>query len=126
MSAVDKKELFSEYTRALREDAAAIFVGAGLSVGAGFVDWKTLLKEIADDLGLDVAREVDLIGLAQFHVNHRQGRDRINQLLIDHFIEDVELTDNHHLIANLPIRSVWTTNYDDLRRGLSRQANAMT
>lgn len=114
MSAVDKKELFSEYTRALREDAAALFVGAGLSVGAGFVDWKTLLKEIAEDLGLDVSREADLIGLAQFHVNHRQGRDRINQLLIDHFIEDVELTDNHHLIANLPIRSVWTTNYDDL------------
>ena len=50
MSAVDKKELFNEYTRALREDAAALFVGAGLSVGAGFVDWKTLLKEIAEDL----------------------------------------------------------------------------
>lgn len=122
MSAVDKKELFSEYTRALREDAAALFVGAGISVGVGFVDWKTLLKEIAEDLGLDVAREADLIGLAQFHVNHRQGRDRINQLLIDHFVEDVALGDNHHLIANLPIRSVWTTNYDDLIEEAFKQA----
>ena len=87
---------------------------AGLSVGAGYVDWKTLLKEIAEDLGLDVSRESDLIALAQFHVNHRQGRDRINQLLIDHFIENVSITPNHHLIAHLPVRTVWTTNYDDL------------
>jgi len=78
MTAVDKKELFNEYTRALREDSAALFVGAGLSVAAGYVDWKTLLKEIAEDLGLDVSRESDLIAVAQFHVNHRQGRDRIN------------------------------------------------
>jgi hypothetical protein len=59
----------NEYTRALREDSAAMFVGAGFSVGAGYVDWKTLLKEIAEDLGLDVSRKSDLIALAQFHVN---------------------------------------------------------
>ena len=114
MVAVEKKELFKEYTRALREDSAALFVGAGLSVGAGYVDWKSLLKEIAEDLGLDVAKESDLIGLAQFHLNQRQGRDRINQLLIDNFLEDVTLTENHHQIARMPVPSIWTTNYDDL------------
>lgn len=121
MSAIEKREFYNEYSRALREDAAALFVGAGISVGAGFVDWKSLLREVAEDLGLDVAREQDLIGLAQFHVNHRQGRDRINQLLIDHFIEDVALTENHRLIASLPIRAIWTTNYDDLiEKGLEQ------
>jgi len=121
VTTIEKREFYHEYNRALREDAAALFVGAGISVGAGFVDWKSLLREVAEDLGLDVAREQDLIGLAQFHVNHRQGRDRINQLLIDHFIEDVALTENHRLIASLPIRSIWTTNYDDLiEKGLEQ------
>lgn len=114
MSVVEKRVFLNDYTRALREGDAAVFVGAGASRAAGHVDWKQLLKDIAEDLELDVDRESDLVALAQFHVNHRQGRDRINQLLIDEFLEDVQLTRTHQLIATLPIQTVWTTNYDDL------------
>lgn len=114
MSTIDKQVFLKEYTSALREGDAAIFGGAGISRAAGHVDWKQLLKDIAEDLGLDVDRESDLVALAQFHVNHRQGRDRINKLLIDEFLEHVELTRTHHLIASLPIHTIWTTNYDDL------------
>lgn len=123
MAAIDRKAFFKEYTRALREGSAALFVGAGLSAGAGYVDWKTLLEGIAEDLGLDVAREYDLIALAQFHENHRGGRDGINQLLIDHFTDNVALTPNHRLVALLPIRTVWTTNYDDLLERAFEDAN---
>ncbi len=52
--------------------------------------------------------------LAQYHLNNRGARDRLNQLLIDEFLEHVELTPSHHLIASLPLHTVWTTNYDDL------------
>ena len=114
MTALDKKVFLKEYTRALREGNAAIFAGAGVSRAAGYVDWKQLLREIAEDLDLDVDRESDLVALAQYHVNHRAGRDRINQLLIDEFLEDVELTATHQLVATLPLHSVWTTNYDEL------------
>jgi hypothetical protein len=114
MDANDKNQFLKEYTRALRESDAALFVGAGISRAAGYVDWKQLLKEIAEELGLDVDRESDLIALAQFHVNYHNGRDRINQLLIDEFLEDAQLTLTHQLIASLPIETVWTTNYDDL------------
>lgn len=114
MSKLDRQSFSKEYTRALREGDAAVFAGAGVSRAAGYVDWKQLLKDIAEDLGLDVDRESDLVALAQFHVNHRKGRDRINQLLIDEFLEHAELTRTHHLIASLPVHTVWTTNYDDL------------
>ncbi|QDV79093.1 SIR2 family protein [Botrimarina mediterranea] len=114
MTALDKNVFLREYTRALREGNAAVFAGAGVSRAAGYVDWKQLLREIAEDLDLDVDRESDLVALAQYHVNHRSGRDRINQLLIDEFLEDVELTTTHKLIASLPLNTVWTTNYDDL------------
>src|SRR5258707_12831967 len=110
----DTHTFLKEYSRALREGDAAMFVGAGISRAAGYVDWKQLLKEIAEELELDIDRESDLVALAQFHVNHRQGRDRLSQLLIDEFLEDVELTHSHHLIASLPVHTIWTTNYDDL------------
>lgn len=84
--AVDRRTFLKEYTRALREGDSALFVGAGISQAAGYVDWKQLLKEIAEELDLDIDRETDLVALAQFHVNRRGGRDRLNQLLIDEFL----------------------------------------
>src|SRR4051794_24271498 len=107
MATVEMRTFLKEYTRALREGDAALFVGTGTSRAAGYVDWKQLLKEIAEELDLDIDRESDLVALAQFHVNHRQGRDRLNQLLIDEFLEDVELTPSHQLIASLPLHTVW-------------------
>ena len=102
---------------------AALFIGAGLSKSSGFVDWKELLRDVATELRLDIDRESDLIGLAQFHVNERKGRGRINQLLIDEFTKDATITDNHRLIATLPVHTVWTTNYDELLETAFRDAH---
>lgn len=102
------------YQKALDEGVAAAFVGAGLSVPAGFVDWKELLREIAEELDLSVDDETDLIALAQFHVNHARGRGRINQKLVEEFTKDAKLTDNHARLAMLPLDCIWTTNYDQL------------
>lgn len=126
MPATDKRIFLKEYSRALREGDAAMFVGAGIYRAAGYVDWKQLLKEIAEELELDIDRESDLVALAQFHVNHRRGRDRLNQLLIDEFLEDARLTLSHRLIASLPIHTIWTTNYDDLLEVAFATANKRT
>jgi hypothetical protein len=102
------------YVQALHDQNAAIFAGAGLSIPAGLVNWKELLRDIASDIRLDVDREDDLISVAQFHVNERGGRYRINQALIHEFALRSKSTDNHDLLASLPIRTYWTTNYDSL------------
>lgn len=102
------------YQKALDAGVAAAFVGAGLSVPAGYVDWKELLRDIAVELELDVDEETDLIALAQFHVNHARNRGRLNQKLIEEFTKDAEVTENHRLLATLPLECVWTTNYDHL------------
>src|SRR3989442_7928811 len=83
------------YVQALHDQTAAIFAGAGLSIPAGLVNWKDLLKEIASDIGLDVDKEDDLVTIAQFHVNERGGRHRINQALIQEFATRSKLTTNH-------------------------------
>lgn len=95
-------------------DSVALFLGAGMSRPSGFVDWKALMQEVAEDLDLDINRETDLIALAQFHKNRRKTRHRINELLVTEFTKGATLSENHRLIASLPISTVWTTNYDHL------------
>src|SRR5580704_7237549 len=111
---ISKSEMIRHYQSELQSGDAALFVGAGLSRPSGFVDWKELMREVASELKLDVERESDLIAIAQYHINERGGRSRINRLLIDEFTKDSTLTENHRLIASLPIRTIWTTNYDEL------------
>jgi len=113
----DKKidDFIKTYVKSLKDNNAAIFAGAGLSKAAGFVDWKGLLKSIADDLNLDIKKEDDLISLVQYHINEKGGnRGNINQLLLDEFSNRVDLTENHKILARLPIQTYWTTNYDKL------------
>jgi len=104
----------TEYAKALNQGTAVLFAGAGLSKSLGFVDWKGLLRRIATDLGLDVERESDLVAIAQYHHNKYTNRSQLNQLLIDEFTKDAQITPNHQLIANLPLHTIWTTNYDKL------------
>jgi hypothetical protein len=111
----DTETFINKFLTELREDNAAVFLGAGLSKSAGFVDWIELLSPIAKQLGLDARKEADLVGVAQYHVNANAAhRHELNQLLIDQFSDLGEPTENHKILARLPIRTYWTTNYDRL------------
>lgn len=111
----DTKVFIAEYVRELRDDNAAVFIGAGLSKAAGYVDWAGLLSSVAKNLGLDARKETNLIAVAQYHVNSSGAhRSQLNKLLIREFSDFREPTDNHKLLARLPIRTFWTTNYDKL------------
>lgn len=93
---------------------AGLFVGAGVSRHAGFVDWKGLLRDAADELDLDIDKEHDLLALAQYQVNARGGRGDFNQQLLDAFLRDAQPTAVHDILPRLPIDTVWTTNYEQL------------
>jgi NAD-dependent SIR2 family protein deacetylase len=111
----EQVRLVQELSKELEEGNLAIFAGAGFSRDAGFVDWKTLLKPIADDLDLDVEKEWDLVTLAQYHTNiNHANRAKLNQLLVTEFSTTVAPTENHRILARLPIGTYWTTNYDKL------------
>ena len=104
-----------EYTRELHNKNAAVFAGAGLSMASGYVDWKGLLREIIEDLGLDPEREHDLVTLAQYHCNQAGGnRGKLSQTILNHFSQTKAPTANHRILARLPIFTYWTTNYDKL------------
>lgn len=103
-----------DYVKDLNEGSASVFAGAGLSLDSGFVSWKDLMKEIAEDLGLDISSETDLISIAQYHVNEHQNRTKITRKILEEFIEGTVETENHRILSRLPLTSIWTTNYDNL------------
>src|SRR4051812_14724250 len=87
----------------IADGTAAIFAGAGLSAASGHVNWAELLRDIAAELGLDVDRESNLVAVAQYHLNARGTRSRINQKLIDEFSVGHTINQNHEILARLPI-----------------------
>ncbi len=102
------------YVRDLNEGVAAVFAGAGLSRDSGFVNWPELMREVAEEVGLSVDKEHDLVTLAQFHVNERSGAGGLARRIIEEFSEHAEPSKSHDILARLPIRTYWTTNYDQL------------
>lgn len=109
------KIFIERFLKEIEEENAAIFAGAGLSVSAGYVNWKELLSPLAQELGLNIYQEHDLISLAQYHCNEQGGnRHIINQKLLEEFPASNSTTENHRILARLPINTYWTTNYDKL------------
>ena len=57
----------------------------------------------------------DLVTIAQYHCNQAGGnRSQLTQLILDYFGQTKNPTVNHKILAQLPIQTYWTTNYDKL------------
>ena len=114
------QSFIKEFVNDLAANNAAVFAGAGMSKTSGYVDWAELLKDIAERLGLEIDKESDFVSLAQYHVNEN-GRALLNKKIIEEFVEDNDITDNHRILARLPISTFWTTNYDRLIENALRE-----
>ena len=124
MVSCKKSEIFIRaFTKAIQEQNAAVFCGAGLSRPSGFVDWRELLKPLAEEIGLDINRETDLVSVAQFYRNESVTRTEINQSIINAFNKKVAINENIKILTRLPINTYWTTNYDKLLEQGLEEAN---
>lgn len=103
-----------DYIEQLKQGSAAVFAGAGLSAGVGFVDWKGLLEKPAKRIGLDVQKEDDLVTLAQYIFNEDGSRQPLAEVIRNNFISPNKINSNHEILSSLPIKTYWTTNYDSL------------
>lgn len=120
---LSKGSFLKEYIKAIRDGNAAVFAGAGLSRPLGFVDWKGLLKPLAEEIGLNIDDEHDLTLVAQYIRNSDGNRGAINKSIMDAFNKSVELNENVKILTRLPIETYWTTNYDRLIEEGLREAN---
>jgi hypothetical protein len=117
------RQFVEDFLSEIVQGNAAIFAGAGLSVPAGYVDWKELIRPLADELKLDIDLENDLVAVAQFHVNaNGLNRHQLHKQVIEAISPGKQPTRNHELLAQLPIETWWTTNYDKLIENALRAA----
>jgi hypothetical protein len=108
-------KLIEEFTQALDLGEAAIFIGAGLPRRAGYPGWRELLATVADELEISIDQEPDLAGVAQWFINHSGAeRSRIAQIVRDSFPPQSDVPLPYRILSRLPLRDVWTTNYDNL------------
>jgi hypothetical protein len=112
---MDEQTFVEQWAQSLEVGSAGAFIGAGLSMRAGYPDWRTLLSDIADKLGLDIEAEHDLAAVAQYGLNRATGkRNELTKLIVNHFPPKPDAPEPLRILARLPIRHVWTTNYDTL------------
>jgi hypothetical protein len=114
-SGMTTRELFlKEFPESLAEETAAIFVGAGVSMAAGYPSWKRLLRDIGKEMGVSSDDVSDLAALAQWHIRRSSGATKIRQVIRDEIGVEKPLPLTLDVIARLPVRHIWTTNYDRL------------
>ena len=110
----ERERFLKEFPKAVADDAAAIFVGAGVSIGAGYPSWKELLQDIGEELGVRSGDVLDLAALAQWSISRSAGKTRILTVIRNEVGVDKPVPVPLEVIARLPIRTIWTTNYDRL------------
>ncbi|WP_241132443.1 SIR2 family protein [Achromobacter insuavis] len=112
---MDRQKFVRTYSEKLLEGSASAFVGAGLSMAAGYPSWKQLLADIADELDIDLDAESDLAGVAQWYINHqKKQRTQIGRVIAKAFPPVKVPPETLRVLARLPLRHLWTTNYDQL------------
>jgi len=112
---MNRRVAIEKWAKSVELGSAAVFIGAGLSQRAGYPSWRQLLRDVAGELGLDIDEEHDLSAVAQYSVNRAVGkRNQLAQLLLSEFPPTQRAPEPFNILARLPIRHIWTTNYDTL------------
>ncbi|APQ11840.1 SIR2 family protein [Pseudomonas oryzihabitans] len=114
MTKATLNRFLKEFPSALTDGTAAIFVGAGVSMAAGYPSWSKLLYEIGEELGVNSSSVHDLAALAQWSIQANGGATRVRQIIKREILPEKPIPDAIKVIARLPTRSIWTTNYDRL------------
>lgn len=91
-------------------------------MAAGYPGWSTLLRDIGKQLGV-ISKDVhDLAALAQWAIG-AHGENRVREIIRKEISPEKEIPEAVRVIAQLPVKHIWTTNYDLLIERAFRAIN---
>lgn len=108
---MELQQLIRDFALAVRHHRAGVFVGAGMSLDAGYPDWNGLIEDIRQVA--NVPDDVHAAPLAAEYAVLELGREAFERRLLDR-LNEVHETDsaNVRALVALPVHEYWTTNYD--------------
>jgi hypothetical protein len=81
MVAATTKRFLKDYPEALIGGGGAVFVGAGVSMGAGYPSWASLLTEVGEELGVKAGELHDLAALAQWSIQENGSATQVRNVI---------------------------------------------
>ncbi len=109
-----KQVLINEYVKALRSNTASVFVGAGFSCDLVHFDWNKLIEPFRKKLGLTKKTLIDNPTIAQYYLNESKTEVTALKQKVSQAFHTDKFQHKHELLAKMPIRNYWTTNYDPI------------
>ncbi|UXT61384.1 SIR2 family protein (plasmid) [Agrobacterium fabrum] len=109
-----KTRFLREFPESLHDGSGTVFIGAGVSVAAGYPSWSELLRDIGEEIGVNSRDILDLAALAQWHIRETGNAAGVRNVIRREIGRDRPLPDVVQTLARLPMRHIWTTNYDRL------------
>ena len=118
-----KSVFIDSFINQLKLSNLSFFLGAGMSIGAGFPSWRTLLEDIAKDIGINLKKETDYFRIFQYCVNELE-LSAVKQRVYEKLSALSYKSKGIESILKLPIDSFWTTNFDQvLERNIESKHN---
>lgn len=112
---IKKDDFIKRYSKMILQNKVAVFLGAGINVEVGLPTWIDLLKDIFEDLNLEVKENIDLALIAQFYINEKGSERELLNIISEKInLQNKKPGKNLTSLTRLPIQQFWTTNYDDL------------
>jgi hypothetical protein len=114
---ISRNELIDEFGSASDLGNAVLFIGAGISCGAGLPNWDELIDEPRKECQIPELQDAPMV--AEYIENDESyGKRRLERHVLDKIAGvpagSIECNENHELISRLDVQEIWTTNYDRL------------
>lgn len=108
---IEKTNLINYVVSCLEEKSLSVFLGSGMSYDAFHLDWKALVNPYITQLP---GNDNDLIKGLQYYVTQNNiNVTEFKKEMAQKFIGS-KYDVRHVILAKLPIRNYWTTNFDTL------------